>query len=76
MRLAILIFVLVTMGTGAFVDMNTGSYPFPSTTGCYPLVGWQLSEGGDVVYLAEAEDNACGAAVDWGARAGFYARYV
>ena len=60
------------MGTGAFVDINTGQYPFPSTTGCYPLVGWQLEENGPVTYLAEADDNACGAAIDWGARAGFY----
>ena len=64
--------IKVTMGTGAFVDINTGQYPFPSTTGCYPLVGWQLEENGPVTYLAEADDNACGAAIDWGARAGFY----
>jgi len=64
--------IKVTMGTGAFVDLNTGNYPFPSTTGCYPLVGWQIGENAPVTYLAEADDNSCGAAVDWGARAGFY----
>ena len=64
--------IKITMGTGAFVDLNTGNYAFPSTTGCYPLVGWQLSDEPIVTYLAEADDNACGAAVDWGARAGFY----
>lgn len=62
----------ITMGTGAFVDLNTGSDPFPSMMGTYPLVGWQLEEGGPVTYLAEADDNACGAAIDWGARTGFY----
>ena len=31
-----------------------------------------MKENGEVTYLAEADDNACGAAIDWGARAGFY----
>jgi len=62
----------ITMGTGAFVDLNTGNEPYPSVKGAYPLVGWQLEEGGPITYLAEADDNACGAAVEWGARTGFY----
>lgn len=62
----------ITMGTGAFVDLNTGNEPYPSVKGAYPLVGWQLEEGGPITYLAEADDNACGAAVEWGARNGFY----
>ena len=27
----------ITMGTGGFVDLNTGSTPFPSTTGLSQL---------------------------------------
>ena len=65
--------IKITMGTGAFVDLNTGDYPFPSNVGAYPTVGWQLSESvNDIVYLAEAGDSSCGAALDWAARAGFY----
>lgn len=64
--------VKITMGTGAFVDLNTGNNPYPSIMGAYPLIGWQLKEDGDVTYLAEADDSACGAALDWAARTGFY----
>ena len=28
----------ITMGTGGFVDLNTGSTPFPSTTGFSQLL--------------------------------------
>ena len=65
--------IKITMGTGAFVDLNTGDNPYPSIMGAYPLIGWQLSRDAKITYLAEADDSACGAAIDWGARAGFYA---
>ena len=67
--------VKITMGTGAFVDINTGSEPFPSATGAYPLVGWKLAGvtgNKGVTYLAEADDQSCGVTLDWAATAGFY----
>lgn len=64
--------IKITMGTGAFVDLNTGLNPYPSILGAYPLIGWQLKKDGVITYLAEADDSACGAAIDWAARAGFY----
>ncbi|XP_042627477.1 putative glycerol kinase 5 isoform X2 [Cyprinus carpio] len=43
--------VKITMGTGTFMDLNTGNKPHTSVAGLYPLVGWKI--GADVVYLAE-----------------------
>ncbi|KAF6730758.1 putative glycerol kinase 5 [Oryzias melastigma] len=45
--------VKITMGTGTFMDINTGSKPHTSVAGLYPLVGWKI--GSEVVYLAGGE---------------------
>ncbi|CAG5896953.1 unnamed protein product [Menidia menidia] len=55
--------VKITMGTGTFMDINTGSKPHTSVTGLYPLVGWKI--GSELVYLAEGNAADTGTAIKW-----------
>uniref|UniRef100_A0A8C2DZX3 Glycerol kinase 5 n=1 Tax=Cyprinus carpio TaxID=7962 RepID=A0A8C2DZX3_CYPCA len=55
--------VKITMGTGTFMNINTGNKPHTSIAGLYPLVGWKI--GADVVYLAEGNAAGTGAAIKW-----------
>ncbi|KAK3513582.1 hypothetical protein QTP70_025360 [Hemibagrus guttatus] len=55
--------VKITMGTGTFMDINTGNEPHTSVAGLYPLVGWKI--GSDVVYLAEGNSADTGTAIRW-----------
>ncbi|XP_057712971.1 putative glycerol kinase 5 isoform X2 [Corythoichthys intestinalis] len=55
--------VKITMGTGTFMDINTGSAPHTSVNGLYPLVGWKI--GSEVVYLAEGNAADTGTAIKW-----------
>ncbi|XP_038574321.1 putative glycerol kinase 5 isoform X1 [Micropterus salmoides] len=55
--------VKITMGTGTFMDINTGSKPHTSMAGLYPLVGWKI--GSEVVYLAEGNGADTGTAIKW-----------
>lgn len=55
--------VKITMGTGTFMDINTGNKPHTSLAGLYPLVGWKI--GSDVVYLAEGNAADTGTAIRW-----------
>ncbi|XP_036409577.1 putative glycerol kinase 5 [Megalops cyprinoides] len=55
--------VKITMGTGTFMDINTGNKPHTSVAGLYPLVGWKI--GPDVVYLAEGNAADTGTAIKW-----------
>nr|XP_058973546.1 putative glycerol kinase 5 [Pocillopora verrucosa] len=59
-----------TMGTGSFIDINTGPYPHASVAGLYPIVGWKI--GGETVYLAEGNAAGCGTAMEWAHSMGFY----
>ena len=56
--------VKITLGTGAFLDVNTGKVPHSSVSGIYPLVGWKF--GSDLVYLAEGNSKDAGSIVEWG----------
>ncbi|XP_072297897.1 glycerol kinase 5 [Eucyclogobius newberryi] len=55
--------VKITMGTGTFMDINTGCKPHTSVAGLYPLVGWKI--GAEVVYLAEGNAADTGTAIKW-----------
>jgi len=57
-----------TYGTGAFLLMNTGPRPVPSTRGLLTTVGWKLgagAEAGEVAYALEGSAFIAGAAVQW-----------
>uniref|UniRef100_A0A8C4ZPK5 Glycerol kinase 5 n=1 Tax=Gadus morhua TaxID=8049 RepID=A0A8C4ZPK5_GADMO len=53
--------VNITMGTGAFVDINTGKIMYKYRL--YPVVGWKIGE--EVVYLAEGNAADTGTAIKW-----------
>uniref|UniRef100_A0A8C6UKB6 Glycerol kinase 5 n=1 Tax=Neogobius melanostomus TaxID=47308 RepID=A0A8C6UKB6_9GOBI len=55
--------VKITMGTGTFMDINTGCKPHTSVAGLYPVVGWKI--GAEVVYLAEGNAADTGTAIKW-----------
>lgn len=52
-----------TYGTGAFILLNTGTTPTPSTRGMLTTVGWSL--GGTTTYALEGSVFIAGAAVQW-----------
>ena len=52
-----------TYGTGAFVLMNTGTWPVISQRGLLTTVGWRLN--GVVTYALEGSAFIAGAAVQW-----------
>ncbi|XP_030630356.1 glycerol kinase 5 [Chanos chanos] len=62
--------VKITMGTGTFMDINTGSKPHTSVAGLYPLVGWKI--GPEVVYLAEGNAAGTGTAIKWAQELGLF----
>jgi glycerol kinase len=53
-----------TYGTGAFLLMNTGDRPVPSTHGLVTTVAWRLP-GGEVAYALEGSAFIAGAAIQW-----------
>ena len=53
-----------TYGTGAFILMNTGDTPVPSTAGLLTTVAWRL-ESGELAYALEGSAFIAGAAVQW-----------
>ena len=52
-----------TYGTGAFLLMNTGDAPVPSTHGLVTTVAWELP--GERAYALEGSAFVAGAAVQW-----------
>jgi len=59
-----------TLGTGMFVDLNTGSKPHASVAGLYPLIGWKIDD--EITYLAEGQASDIGAAINWAQRIGYF----
>lgn len=55
--------IKVTMGTGTFLNMNTGKNPHSSFQGLYPLVGWKFQN--ELVYIAEGASNDTGVLIKW-----------
>lgn len=55
--------IKVTMGTGAFLDVNTGEKIHPSLNGMYPLVGWKTKD--EMIYLTESSCLDAGSLIEW-----------
>ncbi|XP_017709694.1 putative glycerol kinase 5 isoform X2 [Piliocolobus tephrosceles] len=55
--------VKLTMGTGTFLDVNTGNSLQQTIGGFYPLIGWKI--GQEVVCLAESNAGDTGTAIKW-----------
>ncbi|XP_037078666.1 LOW QUALITY PROTEIN: putative glycerol kinase 5 [Pollicipes pollicipes] len=62
--------VAVTLGTGSFMDVNTGASPHTSVRGLYPAVAWQ--RGDEVVFMAEGSAGDTAVSVLWGRQVGLY----
>jgi len=56
----------ITMGTGAFVDINTGSNVYVSKRGLMPLIAWKIND--NVTYMVEGIMTNIGTVIEWGAR--------
>ena len=55
--------VKLTVGTGAFLNLNVGAKAHASVAGFYPVIGWKI--GQELVHLAEGSSSTAGNAVDW-----------
>ncbi|XP_036613000.1 putative glycerol kinase 5 [Trichosurus vulpecula] len=55
--------VKLSMGTGTFLDINTGTNLQQTVGGFYPLIGWKI--GPEVVCLAEGNAADTGTAIKW-----------
>ncbi|KAG0707413.1 putative glycerol kinase 5 [Chionoecetes opilio] len=64
--------VKITLGTGAFLNVNTGNKAHTSVKGIYPVHGWKDKEG--LVHMAEAASNDNGTVIEWGQKTGLYAK--
>ncbi|XP_044734966.1 putative glycerol kinase 5 isoform X2 [Chrysoperla carnea] len=53
----------MTLGTGSFLDIVTGSIPYASVCGVYPLIGWKV--GKELLYLVEGATNDTGTIIEW-----------
>ncbi|KAL4714940.1 hypothetical protein ACJJTC_003091 [Scirpophaga incertulas] len=62
--------VKLTMGTGTFFDINTGSTPHASVSGLYPVVGWRV--GKELVYSAEGANNDTASIIKWAQNLGLF----
>ncbi|XP_067143455.1 putative glycerol kinase 5 [Centruroides vittatus] len=59
-----------TMGTGSFININTGSNPHASYKGLYPVVGWTI--GDETTYLAEGGTHDTGTVICWAQKLGLF----
>ncbi|PAA71363.1 hypothetical protein BOX15_Mlig002649g1, partial [Macrostomum lignano] len=65
--------VKVTLGTGTFLDWNTGKEPYASMKGLYPVIGWVLDgDQSGPTYMIEGSHADTGNTLDWGCAMGFY----
>lgn len=53
----------LTMGTGAFLNVNTATTIHPSLNGMYPLVGYQI--GKELIYVSEVPCTDAGSIIQW-----------
>ncbi|KOX80352.1 Putative glycerol kinase 5 [Melipona quadrifasciata] len=58
----------ITLGTGTFVNVNSGSEMHTSTSGMYPAIGWRIGE--ELVYMIEGAWNDTGSIVEWAKQIG------
>uniref|UniRef100_UPI00398F0C12 glycerol kinase 5 isoform X2 n=1 Tax=Pristiophorus japonicus TaxID=55135 RepID=UPI00398F0C12 len=62
--------VKLTMGTGTFMSINTGTKPHTSLTGIYPLIGWKI--GSELTYVAEGNAADTGKVIQWAQQLGLF----
>lgn len=61
--------IKITLGTGSFLNLNTGSQCPASIYGLYPLVAWRYNEKQsdktELVYCMEGAANDTGSIIQW-----------
>lgn len=65
----------VTLGTGSFLDLNTGETCHASIHGLYPMVAWKVMGGGggdSLVYLMEGGSSDTGSLIKWAQSFGLF----
>ncbi|KAF3429544.1 hypothetical protein E2986_00709 [Frieseomelitta varia] len=58
----------ITLGTGTFVNVNSGTKVHASVSGLYPLIAWRI--GRELVYMIEGAWNDTGSLVEWAKKIG------
>lgn len=68
--------VKVTLGTGSFINVNTGSICHASIHGLYPLVAWQYRNNilnqMELCYCMEGASNDTGSIIQWAMNFGLF----
>ncbi|XP_011195724.2 putative glycerol kinase 5 [Zeugodacus cucurbitae] len=67
--------VKITLGTGAFLNLITGSTCHASIMGMYPLVAWQFRNAkaqARTVYCVEGASHDIGTVIEWARQCGFF----
>ncbi|CAO1420186.1 unnamed protein product [Diamesa tonsa] len=64
--------VKVTLGTGSFFDINTGTDCHASILGLYPLVQWKLNNKSGATYCVEGSCSDTGSIIVWGQSIGLF----
>ena len=54
----------ITLGTGSFLDVNTGNKPHASISGLVPLVGWRYDDD-RLAFLTEGSHQDTGSIIEW-----------
>lgn len=61
--------IKITLGTGSFLNLNTGTHCPASIYGLYPLVAWKCSNKknneSELVYCMEGASNDTGSIIQW-----------
>lgn len=62
--------IKITLGTGSFLNLNTGPQCHASIYGLYPLVAWKTNgnssnDKSEVVYCMEGAANDTGSIIQW-----------
>lgn len=65
--------VKMTLGTGAFIDINVGDRPTASRMGTYPMIALKIKE--KIMYLLEGIVQSVGSVIDWLLRIGLLKDY-
>ena len=60
----------ISLGSGSFLDVNTGKDVHASMQGLVPLVGWRI--GDDLVYLAEGAYHDTSSVIIWAQNMGMF----
>lgn len=53
----------VTLGTGSFLNINTGGQVHSGSVTAYPLVAWKLKN--ETVFALESSSNDTGSLIEW-----------